>query len=194
MHLLQKKYWIFDMDGTLTIAQHDFDAIRAELGLPEGQPILESLAQLPEVEAVPLHQRLSEMELEVAKQSKPAEGVHEFLSVLQAQGAYLGILTRNHAMNIEVTLQAAGIADFFPKAYRFSRSCALPKPSPDGILKLLALWGGNTQEAVMVGDYVHDLNAGKAAEVTTLYFDPEGEFVFRDQADVCVRSFAELLS
>ena len=35
-------HWLFDMDGTLTIAMHDFDAMRAELGLPVGVPILEA--------------------------------------------------------------------------------------------------------------------------------------------------------
>ncbi|HIN00314.1 MAG TPA: HAD family hydrolase, partial [Deltaproteobacteria bacterium] len=37
--LLQRKYWIFDLDGTLTVAVHDFNAIRNELGIPAGQPI-----------------------------------------------------------------------------------------------------------------------------------------------------------
>ena len=34
---------IFDLDGTLTEPVLDFDAIRAEIGLPEGVPILEHL-------------------------------------------------------------------------------------------------------------------------------------------------------
>ena len=66
--LMQKPYWVFDMDGTLTIAQHDFDAIRAELGLPEGLPILESLEKLPSAEAKVLHSQLNEIELEIAHQ------------------------------------------------------------------------------------------------------------------------------
>ena len=36
-HLLKRKHWIFDLDGTLTIAVHDFNAIRKELGIPEGK-------------------------------------------------------------------------------------------------------------------------------------------------------------
>ena len=32
-HLLKRKNWIFDLDGTLTIAVHDFNAIRKELGI-----------------------------------------------------------------------------------------------------------------------------------------------------------------
>ena len=41
--LTRRPCWIFDLDGTLTVAAHDFDAIRAELGLPQGRPILEAL-------------------------------------------------------------------------------------------------------------------------------------------------------
>ena len=46
--LLQRKYWIFELDGTLTVAVHDFNAIRKELGIPERQPIVEALKSLPE--------------------------------------------------------------------------------------------------------------------------------------------------
>ena len=60
--------FIFDLDGTLTVAVHDFDAIRAELGLPVGRPILEELATLPLAEAAELRERLDE---EIAKQEKP---------------------------------------------------------------------------------------------------------------------------
>ena len=50
-HLLKRKHWIFDLDGTLTIAVHDFNAIRKELGIPEGQPIIKTLESLPVKEA-----------------------------------------------------------------------------------------------------------------------------------------------
>ena len=44
MDLRERKYWIFDLDGTLTVAVHDFTATRRELDLPPGKPILEELA------------------------------------------------------------------------------------------------------------------------------------------------------
>ncbi|MBP42781.1 MAG: HAD family hydrolase, partial [Deltaproteobacteria bacterium] len=40
--LLKRKHWIFDLDGTLTVAVHDFDAIRKELGIPAGLPIIKT--------------------------------------------------------------------------------------------------------------------------------------------------------
>ena len=34
MSLAEVRHWVFDMDGTLTVAVHDFAAIRVALGDP----------------------------------------------------------------------------------------------------------------------------------------------------------------
>ena len=39
---------IFDLDGTLVDSRLDFDAMRHEMGLPTGIPILEGLAAIPD--------------------------------------------------------------------------------------------------------------------------------------------------
>jgi hypothetical protein len=65
--LRQRDCWIFDMDGTLTIANHDFEAIRAELDLPPDRPILEALAELPPAQAQPRWEKLYQIEWEIAK-------------------------------------------------------------------------------------------------------------------------------
>lgn len=191
--LMTRQHWVFDMDGTLTIAQHDFDAIRSELGLPQGVTILEALEQLPEEEAAPLYIQLDEIELEIAHQSKPADGAGELLEHLLSQGANIGILTRNNALNIEVTLKAAGLADYFLPENLLSRDCAKPKPSPDGILELLNKWQATPNKSVMVGDYIHDLRAGNTAGTATVYVDPCEEFLFKKEADVCISNLTQLL-
>lgn len=191
--LLSHQHWIFDMDGTLTIAQHDFDAIRDELGLPESMPILESLDLLPETESAPLHARLNQIELEIAAESKPAEGAKELLETLLENNANVGILTRNNKINIDVTLKAAGLRDYFFEDNLLSRDCAKPKPAPDGILRLLGQWDANSNNAIMVGDHLHDLLTGKAAGTKTLYVDPSGEFVFKKDADTCIHQLTDLL-
>jgi HAD superfamily hydrolase (TIGR01509 family) len=190
--VMQKPYWVFDMDGTLTIAQHDFDAIREELGLPEGLPILESLDKLPAAEANALHTKLNQIELDIAHQSKPAEGAADLLESLSQKGSKLGLLTRNNAINIEVTLKAAGLYDFFDVENLLSRDCINPKPAPDGINKLLSGWQAKPQDAVMVGDHLHDLLAGRNAQTFTLYVDQQGEFPFKDHADICIQSLSVL--
>ena len=70
-NLLKRKYWIFDLDGTLTIAVHDFDAIREELGIPEGQPIIKTLESLPVKESRKQKKKLQEIEEKLALNASP---------------------------------------------------------------------------------------------------------------------------
>lgn len=190
--LMSRKNWVFDMDGTLTIAQHDFDAIRDELGLPESLPILESLDLLPKEESELLHKRLDQIELDIAAESKMADGADKLLETLLNNGANIGILTRNNKINISVTLEAAGLDGYFSDDNLLSRECAIPKPAPDGILRLLNQWKVGTEDSIMVGDHLHDLLSGKAAGAKTLYVDPTGEFIFKQDADMCIRQLTDL--
>ena len=192
MDLVRRAHWIFDMDGTLTGAVHDFDAIRAELGLPAGRPILEEVATRPEREARALLLRLDEIELALARRSRAADGALALLDALAARGARLGILTRNSRANACETLRAAGLERFFSETCILGREAAAPKPDPAGIRRLLDGWRAAPEQAVMVGDYRYDLLAGRAAGTATVYVDTRGEFPFAEHADLAVRSLAEL--
>lgn len=191
--ILSRKHWIFDMDGTLTVAKHDFDGIRAELGLPEGLPILESIAKLPNEEALEIHRRLDDIERVVAQNSEPAAGAAELLEALLAKGVKIAILTRNNAINIEITLKAAGLLHYFTQDNLLSRECMAPKPAPDGIHYLLKSWQATIDDANMIGDSIHDLTAGRNANAATVYYDPSGHFPHASHADLCVRHLSELL-
>ena len=46
----------------------------------------------------------------------------------------------------------------------------------------------------MVGDFRYDLEAGRRAEVTTIYYDAEGQDLWTAEADFRVQSHAELLA
>lgn len=175
--------WIFDLDGTLTRAVHDFEAIRLELGIAKGRPILEALAAMPAEDAAPLHRRLEEIELELARDAQPAPGAALLLAALAERGRELGIVTRNGGHIARTTLQAAGLSHFFSAGSVIGREDAQPKPSPDGIQALLERWTARASEAVMVGDYVFDLQAGRAAGVATVYVDETERYVFAEHAD-----------
>lgn len=193
MSLLDRRHWIFDMDGTLTIAVHDFDAIRAELGLPAGRLILEALAELPERERAVLVARLDAIEFELARAARPQPGAARLLAALRERGASLGIVTRNSRENALCTLDAAGLAGFFDPAHVLGRDEAEPKPSPDGILRLLDAWHADAASAVMIGDYRLDLLSGRAAGVATVYLDPSGRFDFATLADHRILHLDDLL-
>ncbi len=184
--LRTRRCWIFDLDGTLTLAAHDFDAIRAELGLPPGRPILEELARMPPRRAAPLHERLDALELELARQARPARGAHALLAALRGAGARLGILTRNTREAALLTLRAVGLLEFFETASVLGRAEAAPKPSPDGIAQLLERWAAEPAHAVTVGDYRFDIEAGRAAGTLTVQVDPGDPRRLHAAADVHV--------
>lgn len=193
MSLLNKKtHWLFDMDGTLTCAMHDFDAMRAELGLPVGVPILEALAAMNPDIASKKHRELDDMELRMAADATAQPGCIELLDHLQAQGASLGILTRNGKQIAHATLDACGLASYFNDDTVVSRDCCTAKPDPAGVNLLLDRWSASAEGAVMVGDYLFDLQAGHAAGITTVHMDVAGEFAWPKITDVAVQSLYEL--
>ncbi len=184
--------WIFDLDGTLTVSIHDFDGIKRILGLPLDRPILEALNDLPAAQAAQLHQQLDALELDIAHRATAQVGARELLTKLRSRGDRIGILTRNSKPNAQATLAACGLAEFFPAELILSRHCCPPKPSPDGIWQLLSGWSASNDRAVMVGDYLFDLEAGRRAGSATVYLDPIGEFPWQDRADLSITTLAEI--
>lgn len=171
MSLSGKEHYIFDMDGTLTLAVHDFERMRVSLGLPAGQPILESIAQQAPDSRKNLMQRLHELELEYAALAKPQPGASSLLQTLRNVGCNLGILTRNSAELARQTLQACDLLDFFADSDIIGRDSHAPKPDPAGLLYLMSKWNAEPQNTVMVGDFKFDLQAGRAAGVTTVHLN-----------------------
>lgn len=171
---LDRPGWIFDLDGTLTVPQHDFDAIRAELGLRPAEPILEQLAELSPADAAPLHERLGRIERELAAEAQPQPGAAELLAELVARGARLGILTRNLADLAHIALAACGLGGLFDAADVLGRDDAPPKPSPAGLLRISSRWGLPPGDCVFVGDYLFDLQAGRAAGMLTIHLASRG--------------------
>ena len=190
--LLQRKYWIFDLDGTLTVAVHDFNAIRNELGIPAGQPILKTIESLPENESLALQQKLQEIEENLARNAKPAQGVKNLLEALHHRNYHLGILTLNSRENAWFTLESLGLADYFNEDSVIGRWCVEPKPSPKGIDRLLNHWEVPANDALIVGDYLYDLQVGRAAVIATVHVDPKGEFSWSELADIQANSLDEL--
>ena len=168
MSLSDIRHWVFDMDGTLTIAVHDFAAIRQALDIPPEDDILTHLAALPAAEAAAKHAWLLEHERELALGSRPAPGAVELVRDLAQRGYRLGILTRNARELAHITLEAIGLADCFAIDDVLGRDDAPPKPHPGGLLKLAEAWEVTPGAMVMVGDYRFDLDCGRAAGTRTV--------------------------
>jgi phosphoglycolate phosphatase len=95
---------VFDLDNTLVDSQLDFDAMRREMELPPGQPILESLAKLAPDQAERCHEILHRREQEGAERAALLPGVREILAELRGRGLQMAIATRNSRRVTDATL------------------------------------------------------------------------------------------
>ena len=193
MSLLSRKYWIFDLDGTLTRAVHDFKAIKEALGIPPEADILGYLDALPPEEAAPLHSKLDRIERELSGKTAAASGARELLAMLAEDHCVIGVLTRNTHAIARLTLQLTGLEDFFPEAsYIIGRHEAAPKPDPAGALHLASLWNAEPADIVLIGDYHYDLLCGRSIGAATIHVDSSGEFRWSELADLRVTSLCEV--
>lgn len=175
MTLRHLSHWVFDLDGTLTLAVHDFAAIRRHLGIPEQADILHHLAELPATEREAKHAWLFEYERELAVAARPAPGAVALIRRLHEDGRPLGILTRNARDLALLTLAAIGLEDCFAPAAVLGRDEAPPKPDPGGLLRLAELWQVAPDSLVMIGDHRYDLECGRAVGCRTLQVNQPGD-------------------
>lgn len=187
-----RRYWIFDLDGTLTVSAHDFEHMRRELGLEPQAPILEALHAMPAEQSAPLWEKLNELEFHYAGKASLMDGADRLLQLLHQGDCRLAILTRNTMPVVEHTLRACAIDHFFPIEHILDRDSCAPKPSPDGINRLLRLWQADAVDSVMVGDFLYDLEAGRNAGVATIHLDTRGNVDWSDYTDLRVVNLGEI--
>ena len=154
---------LFDLDGTLTVPVIDFDALRASLRLPDGVSITHALNEMPAIERERGFEIVRAAELEAAHNAVANRGAIELVRWLQGRGIATGVITRNYQGAVDITLEALDL--------RFevviTRDCAPPKPAPDAVHEALRRLGRDAANALMVGDYRDDIEAGKAAGAHT---------------------------
>ena len=149
--------WIFDLDGTLTVPKHDFSALRVRLGLDENDDILSVFDGVSLTRAAALRQLIADWEWAQVPNTEPAPGVDVLLS----------LLTRNLKEIALATLDEIGCRRYFSDDCVLGREDALAKPSPQGVLRCLEALNTGLP-AVMVGDYIYDVQAGRAAGCKTI--------------------------
>ena len=184
---------IFDLDGTLAHSRLDFDAIRAEIGLQPGLPILEQLATAGPDERARAELIMRRHERAAIADATLTDGCADLLGHLAARAIPMGILTRNIREVVETF--ARTFAFHFHAIY--TREDGPHKPAPDGVLALCEKLNAQPAETLTVGDYKYDVEAGRRAGCRTVLLRAEPmspqERLEWGAPDLVVASLRELL-
>lgn len=179
----------FDLDGTLVHSTLDFQAIRDELGFPQGRGLLEHIATLDDPDqAAEAHAVIRRHELAAAEKAYWMPGAPELLSALRDAGLPIAILTRNTRAAVDVMQQLLDM----PVPLVLTREDCLPKPDPDGLLRIGRHYAVAPERMVYLGDFIYDLQTAHAAGSVACLYRNAGNARFAAQAHWVVDALSEL--
>ncbi len=182
---------IFDLDGTITQPFFDFDAIREEMGLDKNSgPILEAMQKMSPRQRKDAEKILHYHEQQAIIESRLNEGAKKTLNSLRKAKIKIGILTRNKRLNALAIAKKHGLQ--FDAVV--DRDDGPVKPDAFGVLRICEQFSVRPEEALMVGDYLFDLQCAKAAgAIAVLLTNHERADEFAKQADFCIERMDQIL-
>ena len=187
-HPSRRSAVIFDLDGTLTKPDLDFDVIRAEIGV-DG-PILEAMESMEPVARKRAESVLVRYEREAARRAELYDGAIDVVRWIRKAGFGVAILTRNSRANADAVLTRFGIT---VDAMR-TRDDGAIKPSAEPLLSLCSELDVAPRDSWMVGDYLFDIQSGTAAGARTVLMIGDRERPdFADQAHFTITRLVDLL-
>jgi len=169
---------IFDMDGTLTIPNLDFNEMMRRLGCKTNN-ILKEVDGFDEERRKKSYQIIAEMEGEALKTMKAMPGAVKLAKLLDDLNVPRGLVTRNVKTSVDHFHNVAwkdGETDTLMKAFHpvCSREFTPYKPAPDSLLHICKEWGVDPSEVMMVGDSPKDdVVAGNRAGCVTVLIEVE---------------------
>jgi HAD superfamily hydrolase (TIGR01549 family) len=178
---------LFDMDGTLTEPLLDFDQIRRDMGIGSG-PILETLKRMPAAERLVAEQILHEHEHRAAVDSKLNIGCRELLQWLREHDIETALITRNTRQSVATVFERHGL--HFDIC--ITREDGKYKPDPAPLFLACDRLAVNPADAWMVGDGYHDIEAGNAAAIQTVWISRGRSRDFTAEPSHTVRDLLEL--
>ena len=187
MKLQNIKAIIFDFDGTLAVLNIDFPLMRERIislirhfGIEERAIRERYLLEIID-EVYPMirekdssgaeefydkaHQILHEVELKAAEEGSLIPGAGGTLRTLRLWGIKVGIVTRNCE---EAVRRVFPDIDDYCDVFISRDSVDKVKPHPDHLNSMLGALKVSGEEAVMVGDHIIDIQAGKKVGMKTV--------------------------
>lgn len=179
----------FDLDSTLTKPYLDFRKLRAELGLAEGD-ILDWVASLPTAEQQRALHAIEAFEQDGVENVEWNDGAQQTLQAVQSLPLPVAIITRNSRASLRAVCQCLNInVDLL-----IAREDAPPKPDPASLHMVGQQFDVAPHTIVMVGDFRHDTEAGRAAGTRTVLLTNGREPYWTVEADIVIDRLPELLT
>lgn len=183
---------IFDLDGTLTEPVLDFDKIRSEMGIDsESEDILTAMEAMDPVRQKQAQTILTRHEHHAAQHAQLNDGVPELLSELRKRKIPIGLLTRNTRENTLFVARQHQL-DFDAIVARHEGPA---KPDAYGVLELCHQFNSIPSETLVVGDFLHDLQAARNAGAIAVLMKTHSKAEhYKVHADYCISHMSELLN
>ena len=178
---------IFDFDGTLVILNIDFSSMREQIfdlmrryGIEEKAiqekyllEIIDEVYQIlwkknpsgAETFYQESHDILHEVEMKAAEKGRLIAGTEGILRSLREKGIKVGIITRNCEDAVRKVFPEI---DDFCDVFLSRNSVRKVKPHPDHLTRVMEWLKISGEEAVMVGDHMIDIQAGKRVGMKTI--------------------------
>ncbi len=178
---------IFDFDGTLAVLNIDFSSMRERVfdlmrrsGIREDAVQEEYLLEIidevyemlwkknpsgAEIFYQESHDILHEVEMKAAEKGRLIPGAERTLERLREKGIRVGIITRNCEDAVRKVFP--DINDFCD-VFVSRNSVKKVKPHPDHLTRVMGSLKISGEEAMMVGDHVIDIQAGKRVGMKTI--------------------------
>ena len=206
---------IFDFDGTLAVLNIDFSLMRERVydlmrryGIGEEtiqeKYLLEVIDEVYQIlwEKNPSgaeafyqksHRILHDLEMGAAQEGKLIPGVKATLRSIREKGVKIGIITRNCE---DAVRKVFPDIDDFCDVFVSRNSVKKVKPHPDHLTYVMKSLKISGEKAVMVGDHMIDVQAGKRVGMKTIgvltgrttkeEFEKAGaDYVLREASEVC---------
>ncbi len=208
------KLVIFDLDGTLVDSLAELAAainhvrsvfglslysereVRKMLGSGGGRLVEKALPEAGPAEMIRAQaEYLSYSAVNLMRSTRTFSGVPETLAELNSRGVIMAIVSNKHSALSRDLLRRLGIDEYFSAVLGYD-SLPFRKPSPEPFLKILRDLNFNAFEAVVVGDGLNDILAGRNAGIVTIgcsygYGDVDASEL--KDADYLISSLPELL-
>lgn len=155
---------IFDMDGTLTRANINFDEIRTAIGIPEG-PILEALANMSDAARMKANLVLRDFEDRASETSELQPHAAELVSAIRESGRPVAIMTRNSRRSVEIVTRLHGLEFDFVR----TRDDGVNKPKPDPVLDICRALRAAPESTWVIGDFHYDIVSANAAGAISVH-------------------------